>query len=337
MSSRLEPIGAEPRIPTLWSRIRQLLRPPRGLKVTPSGRTYLIVTLGVGLGALNTGNNLLYLVLGLLLTTIIVSGVLSERALRGLSIRRLGADAAYAQEPFAYRWALSRRGKGASFALSVAEDAPELTGEGRLAYLPAGEERIVRADLQAPRRGPMPLEAVKITTTWPLGLFSKTAVYPMQDVLLVYPRRGYACGDPADAQQGPIGDAGNPRRNDGDGDLLGLRELGETEDARRVHWLKSATAGKLLRTEREREERRSYLLSAPVYDESDRFERALEELAALTQRLISEGHEVGLDANGRRLRPASGPGQQRRILRALAWLGYDESAESRAPGAERAG
>ena len=49
------------------------------------GRTYLVVTFGVGLGALNTGNNLLYLVLGLLLAMVVASGVLSERCLRYLS------------------------------------------------------------------------------------------------------------------------------------------------------------------------------------------------------------------------------------------------------------
>ena len=67
---------------SLWRRLKAALRPPRTLKVTRMGRTYLVVTFGVGLGALNTGNNLLYLVLGLLLSVIILSGVLSERCLR---------------------------------------------------------------------------------------------------------------------------------------------------------------------------------------------------------------------------------------------------------------
>ena len=43
------------------------------------GRTYLVLTVGVGFGAINTGNNLLYLLLGLMLSTIVTSGVLSER------------------------------------------------------------------------------------------------------------------------------------------------------------------------------------------------------------------------------------------------------------------
>ncbi|HZN92979.1 MAG TPA: DUF58 domain-containing protein, partial [Myxococcales bacterium] len=74
----------------LWRRARRWLRPPRTLKTTRTGRTYLVLTLGVGFGALNTGNNLLYLLLGLLLSMIVLSGVLSERALRDLQVRRVG-------------------------------------------------------------------------------------------------------------------------------------------------------------------------------------------------------------------------------------------------------
>jgi hypothetical protein len=81
---------------TFWARLRRWLRPPRTLRITRTGRTYLVLTLGVGFGALNTGNNLLYLVLGLLLSLIVVSGVLSERCLRGLRVKRLGTESAFA-------------------------------------------------------------------------------------------------------------------------------------------------------------------------------------------------------------------------------------------------
>jgi uncharacterized protein (DUF58 family) len=295
------------------------------LSVTRTGRTYLVLTFGVGFGALNTGNNLLYLVLGLMLSMIIVSGVLSERALRHLRLRRLGADAAWAGEPFAFRWAVSRD-KGPSFALTLSEEDAPVTGAGRLAYLAPGEEQVVRANLQAERRGPVRLSGVKVTTTFPLGLFAKSRVFPLEGELLVYPRRGFACADPKDAGVGPLGDAGDPRRGGGDGDLLGLRELREGEDARRVHWRKSASAGKLLRAEREREERKTYVLQLCGRVVDDALERRCEELAALAQRLLTEGHQVGLETDTTRLRPAAGNGQQRRILRALAYAGYEEPA-----------
>ncbi len=303
--------------------LRAWWRPPRSLKVTRTGRVYLVVTIGVGLGALNTGNNLLYLVLGFLLTLIIVSGVLSERCLRGLSVRRLGAESAYAGEPFAFRYELRKEG-GASYALEVTEDTPELSGVAKLPYLADGGASVARADFTATRRGPYRLERLKVTTTFPLGLFAKTRLYDLDDLLLVFPRRGFACVDPLESSDGPAGDAGNPRRRDGTGDLLGLTEVHEGEDVRRVHWLKSAAAGKLLRTEREREERRQFVLSVDDALAGEALERRCEETATQSQRLLSQGYEVGLETGAQRLRPAAGPGQARRILSALAWVGYAE-------------
>jgi uncharacterized protein (DUF58 family) len=312
---------------TLWARLRKALRPPRRLSITRTGRTYLVLTFGVGFGALNTGNNLLYLVLGLMLSMIVVSGVLSERALRNLRVRRIGAEAAYAGEPFAFRWAIARD-QGPSFALTLSEEEAQVEGQGKVAYLAPGTEQVVRADLKADRRGPVRLSGVKVTTSFPLGLFAKSRVFALEGELLVYPRRGYACADPKDAGVGPLGDAGDPRRGGGDGDLLGLRELRAGEDARRVHWKKSAAAGKLLRTEREREERKTYVLQLSGQQQPDEaLDRRCEELAALAQRLLGEGHEVGLETGSMRLRPAAGTGQQRRILRALAYAGYEEPGQ----------
>ncbi|EPX56943.1 hypothetical protein D187_006696 [Cystobacter fuscus DSM 2262] len=312
-----------------WRRLRATLRPPRTLKVTGMGRTYLVVTFGVGLGALNTGNNLLYLVLGLLLSVIILSGVLSERCLRDLSVRRVGGEGAFAGEPFAFRWALTRR-EGHAFALTLSEVDVPLTGEGGVGHLPAGVEHVVRADLTAPRRGPVKLVGVRVTTTWPLGLFAKTRVFPLPGTLLVFPRRGFACATPEDAATGHVGEAHHPHRMDGTGDLAGLRELGEGEDSRRVHWLKSASVGKLLKVEREREERRTYVLEVRAGLADEALERRCEEVAEQAHRLLEAGHEVGLELPGQRLRPGAGSGQERLLLRALAWVGFEEQREEAA-------
>ena len=125
------------KLPEVLRTLRRWLRPPRTLRVTRAGRTYLVLTMGIGLGALNTGNNLLYLVLGVQLATIVASGILSEASLRGLHIRRLGAEAAFAGEPFVYRWAISRR-RGPAFVLTLAETHPELKGSATLALLQPG-------------------------------------------------------------------------------------------------------------------------------------------------------------------------------------------------------
>jgi uncharacterized protein (DUF58 family) len=299
-------------------------RPPswrRTLKATRVGRTYLVLTVGIGLAALNTGNNLLYLVLGFLLSLIVLSGVLSERVIADIKVKRLLPDGAFANEPFPLRYEVTRT-KGRAFAVRLSEGGGTLDGWAWIPTVLGGEPVIARADVTAPRRGPLALREVQVSTFFPFGLFEKSRSLPVEDLLLVWPRRGFSCEAPASDEGLRAGDGGSQRHRDGSGDVQGLRELGELEDARRVHWKKSATAGKLLVVEREREDRKQYTLRIEGELPGDPLERACEETAALTNRLLGEGNEVGLVAGGRKIRPASGPGHEKRILSALAVLGY---------------
>jgi uncharacterized protein (DUF58 family) len=290
------------------------------------GRTFLVVTLGIGLGALNTGNNLLYLVLGFLLSVIVLSGVLSERVLRDLTVRRLLPDGAFAHEPFPLRYEVSRA-KGWAFALRLSEAPGTVEGWAWVASVSAGTKEIVRADVVAPRRGPLPLTQVEVSTAFPFGLFEKSRTLPLDDLLLVWPRRGFTCEVPDSKAGVHVGDLGQSRHRDGSGDLLGLRELGPDEDARRIHWRKSAAVGQLLKVEREREDRKQYTLRVERQPKGDHLDRACEETAALGHLLLENGHEVGLEAFGRRIRPSAGHGHERRLLAALAWLGHEDEGD----------
>jgi uncharacterized protein (DUF58 family) len=305
----------------LLGALRAMLKPPRTLRVTPLGRVYLVLTVGIGLAALNTGNNLLYLVLGVLLALIVLSGVLSEQAIWDLEVRRLLPEGAFAGEPFALRYEL-RRGRGVAFGLQLTELAPGLAAQAFAPLVTDREPAIIRADATPSRRGPLRLKRLRIATAYPFGIFEKARELELEAVLVIYPRRGFAC-QTADPHHGhTLGDTGSPRHRDGTGDLLGLRELRPLEDARRVHWKKSAAAGKVLTVEREREERRQLTLTIGEGPDLDVLDRQCEEVAAQAQHWLKLGYEVGLAAGASRLRPASGPGQERRLLSALAWVGF---------------
>lgn len=307
----------------LLAALRKALNPGRVLRITPVGRVYLLLTVGIGLGALNTGNNLLYLVLGLLLATIVVSGVLSERVIWDLEVRRLLPDGAFAHEPFTLRYELTRR-RGQAFALKVKESGSLDSGGAWAPVVVAGQRVVVRCLATAPRRGPWALKAVEVSTTFPFGIFEKIRTLQVADSLLVFPRRGFACDPPARDQNLQRGDTGGSRHRDGTADLADLRELAVGEDARRIHWRKTATTGKLIAVEREREERRQVTLKVNEALSGDELEHACEEAAGQTTLLLKDGYDVGLEVGPRRLRPGHGALQERRILSALALAGYGE-------------
>ena len=302
-----------------WTVLRTWFKPPRTLKVTPAGRTYLVLTVGIGLAALNTGNNMLFLVLGLLLSAIVVSGVLSERCLRYLEVQRLLPEAAFAGHPFALRWAV--KSSRPAFALKFREEGPGLTGEGTLAYLAAGSLELVRGRVSAARRGPHLLAAIRVTTTFPFGLFAKTRIFSVNDTLLVFPRRLPSRDLAEPLGRRLSGEHGNALA-EGTGEVIDFRDLEAGEDARRVNWRKTAALGRLVRTVREREEGSTYVLRVPAETPSQVLERKCESAAAAAHLLIARGGQVGLEADGVRLPPATGPAQERRILIALGWVGF---------------
>ncbi|MBL8920753.1 MAG: DUF58 domain-containing protein [Myxococcaceae bacterium] len=307
----------------LLARLRRALNPGRILRITPVGRIYLVLTIGIGVGALNTGNNLLYLVLGLLLGTIVVSGILSERVIWDLEVRRLMPDGVFADEPFPLRYEV-RRKRGQAFALSIKESGSIASPGAWAPVVVGGQPVVVRTTATAPRRGPWALQAIEVATSFPFGIFEKIRTLRVSDTLLVYPRRGFACDPDGVDRTPPRGDSGSSRHRDGTADLADLRELAVGEDARRIHWGKTATTGKLIGVEREREERRQVTLSVDAGLSGEELDRACEDAAGQTALLLARGYDVGLDVGRRHLRPGHGAPHERRILSALALVGFGD-------------
>jgi uncharacterized protein (DUF58 family) len=74
-------------VPYLARRVAvERLRESFDYEVTRAGVVYVLVTLVIGIAALNTGNNLLYIVVAAMLAAILVSGFVSALALRGLEL-----------------------------------------------------------------------------------------------------------------------------------------------------------------------------------------------------------------------------------------------------------
>jgi uncharacterized protein (DUF58 family) len=74
-------------VPYLARRVAiERLRRTFHYEVTKAGVVYVLVTLVIGIAALNTGNNLLYIVVAAMLAAILVSGVVSALVLRDLEL-----------------------------------------------------------------------------------------------------------------------------------------------------------------------------------------------------------------------------------------------------------
>src|SRR5438105_4735715 len=106
-----------------WGGVRRAWRWffQKRLTLTRGGLIFLTATILFGVAAINTGTNLLYLILSMLLSQIVVSGMLSEVVVKGLRISRRMPPYVYAGEDFKIRVLLSNpRRFTPSFALERA-------------------------------------------------------------------------------------------------------------------------------------------------------------------------------------------------------------------------
>jgi uncharacterized protein (DUF58 family) len=94
-------------VPYLARRVAiERLRQSFHYEVTKAGVVYVLVTLVIGIAALNTGNNLLYIVVAAMLAAILVSGVASALVLRGLQLEVRLPEHVFAGRPLVGRIAL---------------------------------------------------------------------------------------------------------------------------------------------------------------------------------------------------------------------------------------
>jgi len=80
----------------------------RPIRFTRFGSYYILFAIGIGAAAINTGNNLLYLILGMMLGFIVVSGFLSDSCLWGLNIRWSPVGSMYAGRPGLFACEISK-------------------------------------------------------------------------------------------------------------------------------------------------------------------------------------------------------------------------------------
>jgi len=260
------PALAVGRSSTLWRFLRlDRMRPPRKLKFTREGKFFVGITFGVGFAALNTANNLLYLLLGMLLALIVVSGVMSELSLRELTVvRRLPLRAQVGRAHLVEIEVFNHKGRVPSYAIEVEDLRAGQPADKRCFFLKISPKS---AQVAAYRRTPLKRGrdvhvGFRIATRFPFGLFEKSREVSAEGELIIYP-----AVDPVQLPpSGPgrlAGQDSSLGRGQGE-DFLGLRALREGEDPRDVHWRKTAALGQLVARERAREARPDVTLALDV-------------------------------------------------------------------------
>jgi uncharacterized protein (DUF58 family) len=310
-------------------RRRDWLRAPRKLSLTRPGKFFLLITIGIGFGAINTGNNLLFLLLGMMLSLIIASGLLSEAVLRHVRATRRLPRRLEANQPAPGGFRITNRGNWPSLSFQVAEQNPlviagPLSGQRvgpthvpwwkfwkpqdetaplAAAYClraPAHDELHLGSHYVLPARGRYRLPGVEVSTRFPFGLFEKSRAFSSAQELVVLPEI-LPAHTWIDRLLARWGDESTRRRGPGE-EFFGLRDYRPGEDRRKIHWKSSARRGKPVVRETEAKRHRALavvfdhraLVAKPDAKVKRRFERGLSRLCGLLQSLHQRGIQTHL-------------------------------------------
>jgi uncharacterized protein (DUF58 family) len=246
-------------------------------RVTREGIVYLAGIFIVLLAALNTGNNLLFLVLGCMLAGIVLSGILSRITLTGVELHLELPEHVFAGEPapavveltnlkrvfpsFALRVMGQKTGdkSRASESKNSKPGAALLNRPVYFPYLPHGQAARNRVELLFPKRGVYRQETLALRSRFPFGFLEKTRKLPARAEISVYPSI-----EPTDTfyEILPLlsGELESYQRGRGH-DLYAIREFVSTDGARFVDWKASAKSGSMKVKEFAREDERRVLIA----------------------------------------------------------------------------
>ena len=288
--------------PTGRRRPRPKRRFLRGLRFTRQGKLYTAVTLGVGIAAVNTGNNLLFLVLGLMLGLILVSGIMSNMTLRGLVVTRGLPETASAESIFPVELRVKNTKRfTSSFGVELRDEIDGVPFRRRCFFLRVapGEDRAIAYRCEIDKRGTAKFDGTDISTRFPFGLFEKHRFLPLEETVIVLPKVvpvPMPEGIPAD------GDRVSPDRYAGFGtEFRELREMGPGDDPRRIDWRATARLRRFMvrQTEIEADAFVEILLdpsAAPGHDPEENIARAASIVRLCARRNVPVRLAVGANA-----------------------------------------
>ncbi len=304
----------------------------RTLQVTREGGGFIVLLFGVGLGAINTGNNLLYLILAMCCSFIAVSGILSEQTLKGVSVKVSLPKTTYPEDSYPLHLKISNSKKRiSSYSLHVEfpldPKGRYRIGQSAYVYQLSPRSTVDRSLIfKGLKRGPAPLNTVNLKTSFPFGFFVKTKSLPINLETLILPIiKEVVLPSPSEYSEegeGTIGLAGD--------DLHSIREYQPGDPMAAVHWKTSAKTGTLRVKEFSKGGLHNFTLFLNIIDPQtnavvgpETLVNRVTETASLAYHLIRRGDEVSLKTPEMQTPSGNTETHLEHILKYLARVGYD--------------
>lgn len=280
------------------------------VKITASGFIYIFMVIVLGVAAVNTGNNLLYLLSSIMLALMAISGLSSLINLLFLNISISPSAEVFADIPARFELNINK-GVGGSFFLKC----DTAFGSLKLPYVKSELKKSLW--LKFPERGKARLDDLIIHSGFPLGFFRRFKKCPATINLIVYPKPITRSFIPPTG-----GVSGYENRSDSffgelDDEIKELRKYRNSDPLKWVEWKATARRGKVVVREFYHLEGDTLIIDLSV--KTSAWERKLSEACFLVLEGYRRKLSIGIKFPDRKIEPGRGEKHRKILLEALTF------------------
>ncbi len=300
------------------------------VRITPLGGFYIIIMLMFGFAAINTSNNLLYLITSFMMGFMIISGIISYYNIKYIDITFLRANDFFANEENSIFLSLKSKKLIPSFLLSVFtlkaikpekssfinrllkkdSTAFELLREKNIFLLKPNEEKIIEITHTFEKRGHYKEFEVYLASDFPFGFAYREIKFLLESDTYVYPNPKYCKSNNLNYAS----DSGKIKIKNNE-ELYQIKEY-KNESLRFINWKASAKLRKLMVNEYADFINEEIVLKPEDFDME--IEQKLSCMSYIVLEAIKNNTKIGLDWNGFIIPPDNAPFHHIKILRFLA-------------------
>lgn len=289
------------------------------IKINKAGYIYVAITILIGFSAVNTGNNLVYIVTSALLSYMLVSGIFGKRNIYAIEV-----TVEYPQEIFAgssnpvIARIRNKRRFMPAFLIRVS-----FCGQERL--FPFIEPRSSLSHcfiFSTPARGRHRTADVRISSVSPFNLFTRYRSLPTKSEIVVYPRPQKCFLSESPTRQ--LRARGEVSSNFAgyDSDLLSIRNYVTGDPPKYISWKATAKTGQLKTKELSALELKNVIINFDRMDKGNR-EFTISCVTFTILKLYKSKIPVGLTIEGETMGPGLASAHRTRMLTKLAL--YDQT------------
>jgi len=280
---------------------------PGVIRITKAGWFYIFLTIFLGVSGINTGNNLIYLIVAAFLSFMAVSGIFGKRNLSRIDLRIEFPEEIYAETSAPVKVIMRNNRRF----LPVFLMRVHVSGSDVLfPFVDVKSEGVKYLSLPFRERGRSEIRNMYLSSVFPFHFFIRFRTIPGVFDAMVFPR-AKKCGSPGSFEK--------ERKSRGElttdktgyeADIVSLRDYIEGDPLKYIHWKASAKTGQLKTKEL------SSLAHQPVVIDFEALPlKDLEEkiscVTYILLRLLKRNIPVGLKIDGTIYKPFSGTYKER--------------------------